>query len=236
MAKVDLVAVHREDLFLRVPLLDPHREERFFDFPLPASVADRKANLLGQDVARQLLGDGAAAGRSAARRDVADERQYHPRDTDAGMVEEASILGGNNRVAQVRRDVVVVDDDAALDGELADQLAVLAEHARNRIRGVVVEGADFRQIVRVREQHAAQRAQQGRGDEQRGESGMPRVPGGEGHCGGRTTTPLLVPRTADGVDSVGCGSGRDPDPLGGTNPDPPLRTGVEMPRAGSEYE
>jgi hypothetical protein len=65
---------------------------------------------------------------------------------------------------------------------------------------------------------------------------MPRVPDDDGHCGGRTTTPVLLPRAGDGPAGTGCGVGRKPDPVGGTNLDPPPEIGVEMPRAGSEYE
>ena len=73
------------------------------------------------------------------------------------------VFRGEDRLAQVRRNVVVVDDHAALDRELADELAVLAEHARDGVRRVVVERADFGQVVGIGEQHAAQRAEQGSG-------------------------------------------------------------------------
>ena len=114
-------------------------------------------------------------------RDVADQREHHARDAEAGVLEEAGIFRGEDRLAQVRRDVVVVNDDAAFDRELANQLAVLAEHARDRVGRVVVERADFGQVVGIREQHAAQRAEEGRGDKQRRDAGVTCVANGDFH-------------------------------------------------------
>ena len=94
------------------------------------------------------------------------------------MFEEARVLRGQNRVPQIVRDVVVMNDDAPLDGELADQLAILAEHAGDRVGRVIVEGADFGQIIRIREQHAAQRAEQRRGDKQCSDTGVTSVANG----------------------------------------------------------
>ena len=43
VAEIHLVAVHREDLFLRVPLLDLDREDRFLDFARPPFSSLRKS-------------------------------------------------------------------------------------------------------------------------------------------------------------------------------------------------
>ena len=59
------------------------------------------------------------------------------------MFEEVAVFGGEDRLPQVLGNVVVVDDDAPFDGELADQLIVLAEDARDGVRRVVVERADL---------------------------------------------------------------------------------------------
>ena len=45
-------------------------------------------------------------------------------DVDAEVAIELGVLGGDDRLAQERVDVVVADDDAPLGGELADDLAV----------------------------------------------------------------------------------------------------------------
>ena len=61
VAEVDLVAIHREDLGLRVALLDLDGDERLLDLALPRAVAGREADVGGEQVARQLLGERAAA-------------------------------------------------------------------------------------------------------------------------------------------------------------------------------
>ena len=71
----------------------------------------------------------------------------------------AGVFGREHGVTQVRRDLVVANDLAALDGEFANQLAGLAKHARDRVGLVIIERADFREVVGIREQHAAHRAE-----------------------------------------------------------------------------
>ena len=98
------------------------------------------------------------------------------------MLEEVAVLGGQDRLAQVLRNVVVVNDDAALDRKLADELIVLTEHARNRVGRVIVERADFRQVAGIREQDAGEGAQQGRRDKEGDDAGVARVADGDGHA------------------------------------------------------
>ena len=97
------------------------------------------------------------------------------------MLEESGILRRQDRLSQVLRDVVVVNDDAPLDGELAHELAVLAEDARNGIRRVTVERADFGQIIGIGKQDAAHGAKQCRGDKQSGNAGVAGVSDGDFH-------------------------------------------------------
>ena len=88
------------------------------------------------------------------------------------MVVEVLVFGRDDRVAQVRRDVVVGNDEPPLGRELAERLAVRRVDARDRARRVVVEPGDERQVAGIREHHAAQDAQQRDGDEQRREPGV----------------------------------------------------------------
>ena len=76
------------------------------------------------------------------------------------MLLEIRVLAGDDRLAQRGRDVVVADDDAPFDGELADDPAVAREHTGNGVRLIAVERADLRKVVGVREEHAAEGAQQ----------------------------------------------------------------------------
>ena len=94
-------------------------------------------------------------------------------DVDAEMAVEVGVLGRDDRLAEQRVDVVVADDDAALGGEFADQLAVGRIDARDRAGRVVVERGDLGQVAGVGEQDAAQDAEQRRDDEQRGDAGAP---------------------------------------------------------------
>jgi hypothetical protein len=85
----------------------------------------------------ELLGDGRAALDGLAVQHVLHERAADAADVDAGVLVEAAILDGDDRVAHVRRDVAVVDEDAALVvGQHAERLAVgVLEH---RVLGVLV--------------------------------------------------------------------------------------------------
>ena len=86
------------------------------------------------------------------------------------MLLEVGILLGDDGLAQGGSDVFVADDDAALGGKLRDQLPVLRQQPGNGVRLVVVQPADLRQVVAVREEHAAQTAEQRRQKEERREN------------------------------------------------------------------
>src|SRR5262249_54638824 len=87
---------------------------------------------------------------------------------------ELGVLGGDDRMAQQRVDIVVADDDPALSGEFADDLAVGSVNARDRARRVVVERGDLREIAGVGKQHAAQDPQHRDADEEPGDAGVAR--------------------------------------------------------------
>ncbi len=139
VAPVDLIAVQREDLFLRVPLLDLHRDDRFLDLPLPRPVAGGEADGGGNRLRASCCVSVLPPGVRARRDDVAHQRQHHARDAQPGVVEEPVVLGRDDGVAQDLGNLLVGDDRAALDGEVADDRAVASEHARDGVRRVVVE-------------------------------------------------------------------------------------------------
>ena len=87
---------------------------------------------------------------------------------------KSRVFGGENRLPQPLGNVVVVKDDAPLDGELADELIVAAQHARDGVRRVVVERADGGQVVGIGEEHAAQGAEERRGHKERDDAGVTR--------------------------------------------------------------
>ena len=77
------------------------------------------------------------------------------------------VFGGDDGLAQVRRNRLVRDDVAPLDGELADDLAARSVDAGDGARRVVVERRDLRQIAGIGEDHAGRDAEQRRDEEQR---------------------------------------------------------------------
>ena len=95
-------------------------------------------------------------------------------DVDAEVAVELRVLGGDDRLAQQRVDLVVADDDAALRGELADHPAAAGVDARDGAGRVVVERRDLRQVAGVREHDAAEDAEHRRDDEQRDDAGVAR--------------------------------------------------------------
>jgi hypothetical protein len=98
---------------------------------------DRPVALGLQGVLDELLGDGRSALDGLAAEDVLHERAADAPDVDAGVLVEAAILDGDDRVAHVQRDVAGVDDDAALVvGQDAERLAVRVDE--HRVLGVLV--------------------------------------------------------------------------------------------------
>ena len=94
------------------------------------------------------------------------------------MLLELRVLGGEDGLLQLRRDRLVRNDLAPLDGELADDLAVRAVDAGDRARRVVVERGDLRQVAGVGEDHAGRDAEDRGDDEQRDDDGA----AGEADC------------------------------------------------------
>ena len=66
----------------------------------------------------------------------------HP--VDAGVVVEALVLGDDERVAHVLRDLVELDERAALEPDLGDEAAVGGVELRRLLRRVLVEHLDRR--------------------------------------------------------------------------------------------
>ena len=166
LVQVHLVAVQGENLALRVALLDLDGEDRLLDLPLPCPLVGQK------EIPRELLRDGARAGGEAELDEVAHRRQGDPGRVQAEVLLEVGIFGGDDGVAQDRRDVVVADDHAALDGEVPDGLAVHADDPRDGARLEVVERRNARQVPRKGEQHAAHGPEHRRHDEQPDDDGL----------------------------------------------------------------
>ena len=166
---VHLIAVDREDLALRIPLLDLDREHDLANLALEELLLG-EAELV--EVARHLLRQRAGALIAPALDDVDERGDEDPKDVHADVALELGILGRDDRLTQDRVDVVVADDDPALGGELADHLALGGVETRDGAGRVVVERGNLREIAGVREQNAAQNSEQRRDDKQRADGGI----------------------------------------------------------------
>ena len=94
LPEVNLVEVGLEDPLLAVPPLDERGQPRL------VQLAHERALGIEQAVLHELLGDRAAALGHAAGAEVHPRRAHQPPQIDAGVVEEAMILGGQDRLQQ----------------------------------------------------------------------------------------------------------------------------------------
>ena len=160
-AQINLVAVHREDLFLRVVPLDLQRQDRLFDFPVEAAVG-----AVQEKTAGKLHGQSAGALGDAVVSDIVPGGFEHAREIDAPVLLEMLVFGGENRVLEYLRNLAVGEQDAPLDGERADRLAVVGVEFGDDVRVVILERVDFRQVARIDEEKPAGGAQGDRADDQ----------------------------------------------------------------------
>ena len=168
-----LIAVEGENLALRVSLLDLNRDEDLLDLALRTLIAERESDLFGKQAARELHGQRAGARDHPPAHDVAAQPNQHRRDAQPEMIVEVLVLGGNDRVPKVRRDVFVGNDEAPLDRKFSERLAIRGIDAGDGARRVIVESGNEREVAGVGEQHPAQDSQQRDADEQDRESGVP---------------------------------------------------------------
>ena len=163
--EIDLIAVHREDLLLGVVALDLDREERLLDLAAHADVGAIREKRAGE-----LHGERARAFGTAVRaRQVAPGGAEHAREVHAPVLLEMLVFGGEDGVLQNRRNLVVGQKNAALQGERADQLAVVGVEFGDDVRLVVFEGVDLRQIAGIDEEESGYSAHGNRGNQQEDE-------------------------------------------------------------------
>ena len=150
MRQIHLVRVHGENLRLAVAALDLQRKKRFFRLAAKTDVA-----AVQKQIARKLHGDGAGAPRTASPRQVAKRRDEHARKVDAPVLFEVLVFDGRDRVVEHLRALLVGHQDAALQREAADELAVIAVNLRDHVRAIGFERANLRQIAGVNEKQSA---------------------------------------------------------------------------------
>src|SRR6185312_12805797 len=86
-----------------------------------------------------------------------------PDEIDPPVVFEVAVFDGEYCLAQERREVVVADHDAALEGKTAEAASMHVVQLRRCGRPVVLQFVDLRQIDRV-DQHQAGEAANGCGE------------------------------------------------------------------------
>jgi hypothetical protein len=156
LAEIDLIYVQLEDLVFGETVLDLERQQRLIELA--------RQRLFGSEekVARNLHRDRARALASAALCEIGVGGAQHAEIIDAGVLVEALILGSEDCVLELRRDVPDRDHGAALFAEFADQRAFGRVHPQRNLGLVIREHIERRQ-VRIRKQGHQQR--QARADE-----------------------------------------------------------------------
>ncbi len=155
MCKINLIRVHGENLRLGVAALDLQREQCFFRFPAKADVAAVQKKIPGK-----LHGDGAGAPGAPAFGQMAQGRREHAREVDAPVLFEVLVLDGCDGVVENFGTLLIGHQDAPLQREAADHLAVIGINLRHHRWAVRLQRANLGQVAGVNEKQSASRAKQ----------------------------------------------------------------------------
>ena len=164
-AEIDLVEIELEDALLRVGVLDAEGEDGFADLA-------RQGGLVGQqEVLGDLLGDARGALRPlAGMADVGDHGAQHAHEVDAGMGEEALVLGRHEGLQHALGHGGHRHEHPLLAGVLGEQPAVGGVEPRHGGRLVVGEllvvGQAVAEVPEQAGDHAGPDDQGGRGEGQ----------------------------------------------------------------------
>ena len=165
VGQINLIAVHRENLLLGVVALDLDGQQRFLNLAAHAAVGAVQKQRAGQ-LHRQRAG----AFGDAMREKISPGRAGHAREIHSPVLVEVLVLGGEDGVLQDRRNLLVGQQDAALQCEAADNLAVIGVEFGDDVRAEIFQGANLREIARIDKQQAGQRADGDRGQQQQRKS------------------------------------------------------------------
>ncbi len=126
-SEVDLVQVQLEDRVLGEVAFDLHRHPRFLELAGEGLLA---ADLLREDVARQLHRDGREPLGEAHRQEVVLDGAHDAPIVDPVVIVEALVLGRDERLAHRQRDFGQRQHGPPLGAELADEAPVCRVHLR----------------------------------------------------------------------------------------------------------
>src|SRR5579863_5707188 len=164
VAEVDLIAVEGEYLLLGEGALDLDGEVGFLNFARGVAVSGE------EEIARELHGERGSALHAAAAAEVVPDGADDAEDVDAPVRLEVLVFDGDDGLAEDRGELVVVDQDAALEGEGADDAAFYVEEIGGGGRAIALEVVDLGQVDGVDEREASERAGDDREREQSGEN------------------------------------------------------------------
>jgi len=163
--KVDLVQVELEDLFLGKGSLQANRQDGLADLAL------QSLRLREEDIARQLLGDGACSLADVTSHHVGQDCAPHRPQVHAPMVEEATVFRCQDRAPHDLGDLDERDGVAVLEEQLADDIAVTVEKHGVLRRGDLLGTLGRGEVAPPEEEESVDRAHQSsrdqRGDDQK---------------------------------------------------------------------
>ena len=148
--------------------LDLQSQQRFLDLAAHAAIGAVQKKRPGK-----LHGDGAGALHHAMRENILPGRAGHAREIHAPVLFKVLIFGGQNRIPQDRRDLFVAEENAALQGEVADNLAVVRVEFGDHVRLKIFESVNLREIARIDKQQPCQGADSNRAQQQQGKGDTP---------------------------------------------------------------
>ena len=122
--KMHLIAVQREDLALRVSLLDLDRDEDLLDLAFRILSPSVNPTSFGKQVARELHRERAGTRDHAPAHEVAAEPDEHGRHAETEVVVEVLVFRRDDRVAQVRRNLLVRNDEPPLGRKFSERLSI----------------------------------------------------------------------------------------------------------------
>src|SRR5262249_24559668 len=126
------VAIHRENLFLRIEPLELNGEHRFLNFS-PERSFGCEEQILGQ-----LLSQCAAAFNDTAGHDILQPRSRNAVEIDAPVCEEILIFHRSDCISHHLRYLVPCNEDPTLQGKAPNDLTLVRIHFRDKARMVLL--------------------------------------------------------------------------------------------------
>src|SRR4029077_5857723 len=149
MGEVHLIRVHGEDLRLGVTPLDLEGKQDFLGLTAEAAFA-----AVEKKIASELHGDGAGALGTPPLHEVAVSSAGDAREIDAPMILEVLIFNGANGVVENLGSLLPGHKNTALQGEAADECAIVGIDFRDHVWAIGFQGANFREVTFVDEEQA----------------------------------------------------------------------------------